>query len=107
MSMNDQLQKLVDLINEQTQPPVRDELRFQVELMREQVEAYQASSDKQDETLAAQLRRITELTETVADRDRQIADLQLAQTQAKNRALDELARRSHKLWHSKDLNHDA
>ncbi len=61
MSILDQFQKLDNLIIEHTQPPVRTVLRNQLALAREQVEAYQASSDKQDETLARQAEAIAEL----------------------------------------------
>ena len=55
MSMIAQFQKLDDLIGENTRPPVTAILRNQLALMREQVEAYHASSEKQDETLAKQI----------------------------------------------------
>lgn len=61
MSIIDQFQKLEDLIIEHTKPPVQTMLRNQLALTREQVEAYQASSDKQDETLAAQIAEIGRL----------------------------------------------
>jgi uncharacterized membrane protein YqiK len=58
MSMLDQFQKLDDLIIEHAQPPVRTMLRNQLALTREQVEAYQAASNKQDETLTRQAEAI-------------------------------------------------
>ena len=61
MSMIEQFQKLDDLIGEQTSSPVQSILRNQLHLTREQVEAYQAASDKQDETLARQVQTISEL----------------------------------------------
>jgi hypothetical protein len=61
MSIIEQFQKLDDLIFEHTQPPVRTILRNQLALTREQVEAYQASSDRQDETLSAQAQAIAQL----------------------------------------------
>jgi DNA-binding MarR family transcriptional regulator len=61
MSILDQFQKLDDLIVKHTQPPVRTILRNQLALTREQVEAYQAASDKQDQTLAAQMQTIERL----------------------------------------------
>lgn len=61
MSMIDQFQKLDDLIFELTQDKVRATLRHQLALTREQVEAYQATSDKQDKTLAKQAETIAEL----------------------------------------------
>ena len=61
MSMIEQFQKLDNLIVENTQPPVRTMLRNQLALTREQVEAYQAASDKQDETLAKQAETIAAL----------------------------------------------
>jgi predicted transcriptional regulator len=61
MSMLEQWQKLDDLIVDLTKGKVKAELRNQLALTREQVEAYQAQSDQQDETLARQLSRIEEL----------------------------------------------
>lgn len=61
--MLDQFQKLDDLIVEHTLPPARTILRNQLALTREQVEAYQAASDKQDATLAKQAEAIGELEE--------------------------------------------
>jgi len=61
MSMIDQFQKLDALIVEHTQPPVTGVLRGQLALTREQVEAYQAASDKQDQTLAAQVEAMATL----------------------------------------------
>ena len=63
MSMLDQFQKLDDLIVEHTQPPTRAILRNQLALTREQVEAYQAASDKQDQTLSSQAEAIAALQE--------------------------------------------
>jgi hypothetical protein len=105
MSMLNQFQKLDDLIVELTQPPVRATLRNQLALTREQVEAYQASSDKQDQTLAAQLDTITTLQNDKANLEKQLADIRsrdkavlsdfYAQQQAKARKL----RESHTLTH--------
>jgi hypothetical protein len=61
MSILDQFQKLDDLIILHTKPPVTTILRGQLALTREQIEAYQASSDKQDQTLAAQAETIERL----------------------------------------------
>lgn len=105
MSMIDQFQKLDDLIVEHTNPPVRTILRNQLALTREQLEAYQASSDRQDQTLAAQAETIAELQNAKAKVDRQLAEMKAQKSQADRRAWDELARRSHELWHSKDLNY--
>ena len=54
MNMIDQFQKLDDLILSRTTPPIQAELRNQLALMREQIEAYHAASDKQDQTLSTQ-----------------------------------------------------
>jgi len=54
MGLMDQFQKLDDLILEHTSPPVQGILRNQLALTREQIEAYQAASDKQDATLQKQ-----------------------------------------------------
>ena len=61
MSIFDQFQKLDDLIILHTKTPVTAILRGQLALTREQIEAYQASSDKQDQTLAAQIETIERL----------------------------------------------
>jgi hypothetical protein len=63
MGLMDQFQKLDDLILEHTLPPVQAALRNQLALTREQVEAYQATSDKQDATLQRQANAIAELQE--------------------------------------------
>jgi len=61
MSIIEQFQKLDELICENTTPPVQGILRHQLSLTREQIEAYQAQSDKQDETLGKQLETISAL----------------------------------------------
>src|SRR6266571_3595197 len=61
MGVLDQLQKLDDLIIEHTEPPTRTVLRNQLALTREQIEAYQAASDRQDQTLSRQAETIEEL----------------------------------------------
>ena len=106
MNIVDQFQKLDDLIVEHTQGQARSLLRNQLALLREQVEAYQASSDKQDDTLAAQLQRISELTQMVAERDHTISEMKQKQTHAYHQKWDELKQQSHKLWNSKNLNYD-
>ncbi len=64
MGMLDQFQKLDELIVENTRPPIRTMLRNQLALTREQVEAYQAASDKQDHTLSRQAKTIAALQKT-------------------------------------------
>ena len=61
MSITAQFQKLDDLIIEHTRPPVTAILRNRLAVVREQVEAYQDTSDKQDKVLAKQAETITEL----------------------------------------------
>jgi len=63
MSMMDQFQRLDNLIIGTTVGEVRVRLRYQLALTREQIEAYQQSSDRQDQTLAAQIETIERLTE--------------------------------------------
>jgi hypothetical protein len=63
MSMIDQFQKLDDLIKKHTESEVTTILRGQLALTQEQVEAYQAASDKQDRTLSSQAEAIAELQE--------------------------------------------
>lgn len=106
MSMIDQFQKLDDLIVEHTQPPVRAILRNQLALTREQVEAYQAASDKQDQTLAKQAEAIAELQKAKAEVDRQLEDMKAQQSQMKRQAWDDLARQAHELHHGNDLNYN-
>lgn len=61
MTIITHLQELDNLIVESTKPPVTAKLRNKLALIIEQAEAYQASSDKQDETLAAQAQTIERL----------------------------------------------
>jgi phage-related minor tail protein len=75
MSMIDQFQKLDDLIVEHTLPPVQTMLRNQLALTREQIEAYQAASDNQDQTLAAQIKTIEGLMKEKSAVDAQLAAL--------------------------------
>ena len=63
MSILDQFQKLEDLIVEHTVPPVQTRLRNQLALSREQAEAYQRDSDRQDQTLQRQAQTIAALQE--------------------------------------------
>jgi hypothetical protein len=65
MSILDQFQRLDDLIIEHTKPPITAMLRGQLALTREQIEAYQASSDRQDETLAKQAELIATLQDKI------------------------------------------
>lgn len=63
MKMIIDLQKLDALIVEHTHPPVTSILRHQLSLVTEQAEAYQESSDKQDNTLSEQIKTINRLME--------------------------------------------
>jgi len=62
MNIVEELQRLDELIIEHTKPPVTATLRNQLSNAIEQCEAYQASSDRQDETLARQAETIERLT---------------------------------------------
>lgn len=62
MNLIEELQRLDELIIKHTQAPVTATLRNQLSRAMEQCEAYQASSDKQDETLARQAETIDRLT---------------------------------------------
>jgi hypothetical protein len=73
MSMLDDFAKLETLIIENTEPAVQARLRSQLSIVRERVEAYQASSDRQDQTLKEQLNTIERLTE---EKNRLIAELE-------------------------------
>jgi hypothetical protein len=63
-----QFQRLEELIIEHTRAPTTIILRNQLNLVREQIEAYQASSDRQDKTLAAQLETVTALQKQIASK---------------------------------------
>jgi chromosome segregation ATPase len=86
MNMLDQFQKLDDLILEHTQPPVRAVLRNRLAFTREQVEAYQAASDKQDETLARQAEAIEALSQAKAKADKLAVQLQAEKEDLKEKA---------------------
>lgn len=86
MGMIEQFQKLDDLIKQLTQQPAQATLRAQLALTQEEIEAYQASSDKQSKTLAKQAETIDALmkeksalekahSETKANFKKQIAAL--------------------------------
>jgi DNA repair exonuclease SbcCD ATPase subunit len=81
MSMAIQFQKLDDLIIEHTQPPVRTILRSQLALAQEQIEAYQASSDKQDETLAKQAETIERLMKENSEEKAKLNEIVLSLNQ--------------------------
>ena len=66
MNMIESLQRLDESILEHTKPPVAAILRNQLSLIREQCEAYQAASDKQDNTLAKQIETIEKLQGEIA-----------------------------------------
>jgi hypothetical protein len=100
MSIIDQFQKLDDLIIENTQPPVRTILRNQLALTREQLEAYQASSDSQDKTLSAQIKTIERLV-------KENEQLKTKDRDSVLRVLHKLSEDKRKLRESYTLNYDA
>jgi len=106
MSMMDQFQKLDDLIIEHTQPPVRTMLRNQLALTREQIEAYQAASDKQDQALAAQAETIAALQQQKASILQEYAAFKKAQREADTSALQKEANDYRQTIQGKMLNHD-
>ena len=106
MSMIEQFQKLDDLIVEHTTPPVRTILRNQLALAREQVEAYQASSDRQDETLARQAKAIAELQRANANLEKQLTDLKASNQNAADDYLAEAARNHRESLKKRSLNYD-
>lgn len=61
MNIIEHLQRLDALIIEHTKPPVTPILRRELAFAIEQCEAYQAASDKQDQTLSAQVETIERL----------------------------------------------
>ncbi len=96
MSIIEHFQKLDDLIIEHTKPPVTSVLRHQLTLTQEQIEAYQASSNKQAETLTTQIKTIERL---MIENETLISQKKRTHEQAwKN-----LARRQYEHWHSHDL----
>ena len=76
MNIIEHLQRLDALIVNHTRPPVTAILRNQLALCTEHVEAYQASSDKQDHTLATQIETIERLMKENANLIATIAKLQ-------------------------------
>jgi len=74
MSIIEHLQELDALVIKHTLPPATPILRAKIQVMAEQIEAYQASSDKQDETLARQAAAIKELMEDKAASDARVAE---------------------------------
>jgi len=85
MSMIDQFQKLDDLIVERTTPEVCAMLRNQLSLTREQIEAYQESSDRQDQTLATQAKTIA----TLQDENKKLVATITEMESNKKRKLDD------------------
>jgi predicted RNase H-like nuclease (RuvC/YqgF family) len=83
MSMLDQFQILDDLIFKLTVPPIRTELRNQLGLTRGQVMAYQAASDKQDQTLARQAEAIDALEKKNAELEAKTAKLKAQNSEMK------------------------
>ena len=81
MSLLDQLQKLDALFIEHTMPPVTPILRRHLALTVEQIEAYSAASERQDQTLATQAQTVAELQ---AQNDNLVATV--AELQAQNKA---------------------
>ena len=106
MSMIEQFQKLDDRIMEHTTSSVRTILRNQIALAREQVEAYQASSDKQDETLARQAKAIAELQQANANLEKQLTDLKASNQNAADDYLAEAARKHREYLKKRSLNYD-
>ena len=93
MSILGQYQKLDDLILKLTVPPVCPKLRNQLALAREQVEAYQAASDKQDQTLARQAEAIVDHEQKNAQANKVIMRLKLEKEVLKSQ-VKELSRRA-------------
>src|SRR5579862_3895878 len=133
MNIIEHFQNLEDSIVELPELPdgsVKARLLNELNSMREQLEAFQAGSDGQDDTLRKQIERITELETTVQNQRQTIATLErenqelqkvnreqadtIATVQknnqelveekqrAKTQAWDKLRQQEHKLHHSKD-----
>jgi hypothetical protein len=100
--MIEQFQKLDELIIQHTQPPVRAILRHQLSLTREQVEAYQASSDKQDKTLQEQAEMIEQLMKEISALKRAATD----RNDAAWREIEKKADEWQRVLRSKMLNHN-
>jgi len=88
MTIIEHLQRLDALIVENTKPPVTAMLRNQLALAIEQCEAYQAAADKQDQTLAAQIKTIERLMKANEDLNMTIADLQASNKASSLQAID-------------------
>lgn len=104
--MIDQFQKLDALIVEHTKQPVRILLRNQLALTREQVEAYQASSNRQDQTLAAQAETITALQQAKSEVEKQLADLKAKNQMAFDDSLATARRKHREFIKGHQLNYD-
>ena len=90
MNIIQHLQTLDDLIGKNTQPPVTAILRNRLSLTIEQCEAYQASSDKQDQTLATQVETIERITREKQQVDAELASLKLKKPRpTQDRAIDD------------------
>src|SRR2546425_9331925 len=96
MNLIANLQKLDDLIVEHTRPPVTAMLRRQLSFAIEEAEAYQASSDKQDHTLATQIETIDRLVKEKEESDTKLIAFQKkhlpeeAEVRAWNKAAKEI-----------------
>ncbi len=103
MNIIEHLQRLDALIVEHTKPPVTAMLRRELSFATEQCEAYQASSDKQDQTLERQAQTIAALQ----DQNKQlIATIAKSQAQDKQKSDDwwrEKAERHQRMIQSKRL----
>ena len=100
--MISQFDKLDDLIIEHTKPPVTSMLRNQLAATREQIEAYQAASDKQVQTVEAQAEMITHLQEHNAKLE---AVIKKFQTQDDDYLADAL-RKHREFMRKHELNYD-
>jgi hypothetical protein len=108
MSMLEQFQKLDDIIFELTEPPVRTRLRNQLALTREQVEAHQAASDRQDQTLQRQAETIEALQNENVALKKKIADADdgAARKQRLSDWFDEQRRKQTEMRRRHSLNYD-
>jgi len=80
MDIVTRLQELDHLIIEQTKPPVTPILRSKLSLIIEEAEAYQASSDKQSQTLARQAETITTMQQAKNEVDAELEKMKAEST---------------------------
>jgi hypothetical protein len=106
MNLIEQLTDLDRRIIDLTKPPITTELRNKLSLAIEQAEAYQAASDKQDNTLAKQVETITKLQEENKKLIEANTEREAERKKRGTEWLNEVAAKQRKLETSKALKYD-